>query len=115
MFDEGGRITACNRSAEALFGHSGDSLTQLNLADLFAPESQPAVRDYLNGLTRADVASPLDQGRDVLGRARAGGLIPLSMTMGRTQADGPNFFSVFRDLSPRPTCWRGSAMKSECR
>ncbi|MEO6946356.1 MAG: PAS domain-containing protein [Nitrobacter sp.] len=100
MFDEGGRITACNRSAEALFGHSGDSLTQLNLADLFAPESQPAVRDYLNGLTRADVASPLDQGRDVLGRARAGGLIPLSMTMGRTQADGPNFFSVFRDLSP---------------
>ena len=30
---------------------------------------------------------------------RGGGLIPLSMTMGRTQAHGPNFFAVFRDLS----------------
>jgi PAS domain S-box-containing protein len=94
MFDEGGRITACNRSAEALFGHSGDSLTQLNLADLFAPESEGAVRDYLNG-----VASLLEHGREVLGRVREGGLIPLSMTMGRTQIDGPNFFAVFRDLS----------------
>jgi signal transduction histidine kinase len=35
----------------------------------------------------------------VLGRVRGGGLIPLSMTMGRTQAQGPNFFAVFRDLS----------------
>jgi PAS domain S-box-containing protein len=99
MFDEGGRITACNRSAEALFGHPGDSLTQLNLADLFAPESQGAVRDYLNGLAGDGVASLLDHGREVLGRVREGGLIPLSMTMGRTQAEGPNFFAVFRDLS----------------
>ena len=28
-----------------------------------------------------------------------GGIIPLSMTMGRTRPDGPNFFAVFRDLS----------------
>jgi len=35
----------------------------------------------------------------VLGRASRGGIIPLSMTMGRTRADGPNFFAVFRDLS----------------
>ena len=99
MFDESGQITACNRSAEALFGHSGGDFTKLNLADLFAPESQPAVRDYLNGVMSAGVASLLDHGREVLGRVREGGLIPLSMTMGRTQASGPNFFAVFRDLS----------------
>jgi PAS domain S-box-containing protein len=99
MFDESGRITACNRSAEALFGHPGEDLTQLSLADLFAPESQPAVQDYLNGVKSAGVASLLDHGREVLGRVREGGLIPLSMTMGRTQAHGPNFFAVFRDLS----------------
>jgi PAS domain S-box-containing protein len=99
MFDGRGRITACNRSAEALFGHSGDSLTRLDLADLFAPESQGAVRDYLNGLAGDGVASLLEHGREVLGRVREGGLIPLSMTMGRTQIDGPNFFAVFRDLS----------------
>ncbi|MBS0529286.1 MAG: PAS domain-containing sensor histidine kinase, partial [Proteobacteria bacterium] len=99
MFDETGCITACNRSAEALFARTGENLTQLNLAELFAPESQPAVFDYLNAVKGAGVASLLDHGREVLGRVREGGLIPLSMTMGRTQADGPNFFAVFRDLS----------------
>jgi PAS domain S-box-containing protein len=99
MFDESGRITACNRSAEALFGHSGDSLTQRNLTGLFAPESQGAVRDYFSSVAGDGVASLLDHGREVLGHTHEGGLIPLSMTMGRTQTDGPNFFAVFRDLS----------------
>jgi PAS domain S-box-containing protein len=99
MFDAEGNLNSCNRSAEALFGYDGADLVQRNLAELFAPESQPAVRDYLAGITSADAASLLDHGRDVLGRVREGGLIPLAMTMGRTRADGPNFFAVFRDLS----------------
>jgi signal transduction histidine kinase len=72
---------------------------QRNLTELFAPESQPAVLEYLEGIKGADAASLLDHGRDVLGRVREGGLIPLSMTMGRTRPDGPNFFAVFRDVS----------------
>ena len=47
MFDAEGNINSCNRSAEALFGYDGDELVQRNLADLFAPESQRAVLDYL--------------------------------------------------------------------
>lgn len=99
MFDAEGNISSCNRSAEALFGYDGAELVQRNLAALFAPESQPAVLDYLGSLEGAGVASLLEHGREVLGRVRGGGLIPLSMTMGRTQAHGPNFFAVFRDLS----------------
>jgi PAS domain S-box-containing protein len=99
MFDAEGNLNSCNRSAEALFGYDGADLVQRNLTELFAPESQPAVRDYLAGITSADAASLLDHGRDVLGRVREGGLIPLAMTIGRTRADGPNFFAVFRDLS----------------
>ena len=99
MFDAEGNINSCNRSAEALFGYDGAELVQRNLAELFAPESQPAVLDYLGGIKGANVASLLDHGRDVLGRVRGGGLIPLSMTMGRTRPGGPNFFAVFRDLS----------------
>jgi PAS domain S-box-containing protein len=99
MFDAEGNINACNRSAEALFGYDGDELLTRNLDDLFAPESQRAVRDYLQGIKQGDTASLLDHGRDVLGRASRGGLIPLSMTMGRTRPDGPNLFAVFRDLS----------------
>ncbi|MBR0874377.1 PAS domain S-box protein [Bradyrhizobium tropiciagri] len=99
MFDAEGTIHSCNRSAEALFGYDGEELTKHNLADLFAPESQRDVLDYLASLKSAGVASLLDHGREALGRVRQGGIIPLSVTMGRTRADGPNFFAVFRDLT----------------
>jgi PAS domain S-box-containing protein len=99
MFDAEGNINSANRSAEALFGHGGDELARRNLADLFAPESRHAVFDYLAAIKSSGVASLLDHGRDVLGRESKGGIIPLSMTMGRTRPDGPNFFAVFRDLS----------------
>jgi PAS domain S-box-containing protein len=99
MFDAEGNISSANRSAEALFGHDGDELARRNLADLFAAESRHAVFDYLAGIKQAGVASLLDHGREVLGRESKGGIIPLSMTMGRTRPDGPNFFAVFRDLS----------------
>src|SRR5206468_595524 len=99
MFDAEGNIHAANRSAEALFGHDGDELARLNLAELFAPESQHGVFEYLAGIKASGVASLLDHGREVLGRESKGGIIALSMTMGRTRPDGPNFFAVFRDLS----------------
>jgi PAS domain S-box-containing protein len=99
MFDAEGNLNSCNRSAEALFGYDGDELVQRNLSDLFAPESQRVVMDYLESIKGAGVASLLEHGRDVLGRASRGGILPLSMTMGRTRHDGPNFFAVFRDLS----------------
>jgi PAS domain S-box-containing protein len=105
MFDAQGNLNSCNRSAEALFGYDGDDLVQRNLSELFAPESQRVVQDYLQSIRGDGVASLLDHGREVLGRVREGGLIALSMTMGRTQAHSPNFFAVFRDLS--------SAKKSE--
>ena len=99
MFDEQGNVTACNRSAEALFGYDGAEFVDRNLADLFAPESQHGVFEYFAGVKSAGVASLLDHGRETLGRVRQGGFIPLSLTIGRTRADGPNFFAVFRDLS----------------
>jgi PAS domain S-box-containing protein len=99
MFDAEGNITSCNRSAEALFGYNFKELAHRHLTELFAPESQRLARDYLESIKGADIASLLEHGRELLGRARQGGLIPLSMTVGRTRPDGSNFFAVFRDLS----------------
>jgi PAS domain S-box-containing protein len=99
MFDAEGNLNSCNRSAEALFGYDGDEFVRRNLVELFAPESQRVVMDYLESIKGAGVASLLEHGRDVLGRASRGGIIPLAMTMGRTRHDGPNFFAMFRDLS----------------
>jgi PAS domain S-box-containing protein len=99
MFDAEGNVNSCNRSAEALFGYDGEALVQRNLADLFAPESQRVVSDYLESVKSSDASSLLDHGRDALGRVRDGSIVPLSITIGRTRADGPTFFAVFRDLS----------------
>ncbi|WP_398474904.1 PAS domain-containing protein [Tardiphaga sp.] len=99
MFDAEGNINSCNRSAEALFGYDGELLTQRNVVDLFAHESRRNVADYLDSVKQAGAASLLDHGREALGQVRAGGLVPLSMIIGRTRAAGPNFFAVFRDLT----------------
>ena len=72
MFDAEGNINSANRSAEALFGYDGDELARRNLADLFAPESQHAVFDYLASIKSSGVASLLDHGREVLGPREPG-------------------------------------------
>jgi PAS domain S-box-containing protein len=99
MFDITGKIHSCNRSAEALFGRDGATLTQSSLVDLFAPESLRDVQDYFEAIADATVSSLREHGREVLGRVLGGGLLPLTMTMGRTTPDGPNFFAIFRDQS----------------
>jgi len=101
MFDGDGRISACNHSAEALFGYQGTELLRQGFTELFAPESRQTVTDYLAAVRDAGAASVLDRGRDVLGRVRGDGLIPLSMIVGRTRPGSPNFFAVFRDRSQR--------------
>ncbi|MGH6779233.1 MAG: histidine kinase dimerization/phospho-acceptor domain-containing protein, partial [Bradyrhizobium sp.] len=100
MFDASGNIHACNRSTEALFGQDGNELSRRNLAGLFAPESRRVVLDYLDSVRGAGAASLLEPSRDVLARVGSkGGIMPLSMTIGRTRPDGPHFFAVFRDRS----------------
>jgi PAS domain S-box-containing protein len=97
-----GCINSLSRSAEALFGRDAGDLTGRPFVDLFAPESQRVAGDYLDGLTRDGVATLLNDGREVIGRARRGGLVPLFMTLGRIGEDGDKFCAVLRDL----TSWK---------
>lgn len=99
MFDADGQIHSCNRSAEALFGYDGEHLTQQSLADLFVPESRGVISDCLDNIKGAAIATLLDNGREALAHVNGGGIVPLSVTLGRTRQDGPNFFAVFRDLT----------------
>lgn len=99
VFGEDGRVLSCNRSAEILFGRDDNEMATLTLADLFAAESQRDAQDYVTELKAAPVASLVRHDRDLLGRARDGHAIPLSMTIGRTRPGGPNLFAIFRDLS----------------
>ena len=99
MFDAQGNINSCNRSAEALFGYDGAELTQQNLAAC----SRRKARASSEIISKASTATALRACSKMAARfsavSAAAVSIPLSMTMGRTQADGPNFFAVFRDLS----------------
>jgi PAS domain S-box-containing protein len=97
VVDRDGMIAASNHSAEALFGYESHEITNRSFVDLFAPESHRAAREYLDGLVRAGVASVLNDGREVIGRVREGGLIPLFMTIGRVAEN--KFCIVFRDIT----------------
>jgi PAS domain S-box-containing protein len=98
VLERDGRIVSLNRSAEALFGYDNHELSGRPFAELFAPESRRAALDYLEGLSLNGVASVLNDGREVIGRVREGGLIPLFMTMGSI-AGGGKFCAVLRDIT----------------
>src|SRR5215213_5196724 len=97
--DRDGLVLTFNRSAEALFGYEYHEMARRAFTELFAPESERTARDYLDGLVKNGVASVLNDGREVIGRVRQGGLIPLFMTMGRIGDGMPKFCAVLRDIT----------------
>jgi PAS domain S-box-containing protein len=99
VVDREGLILTLNRPAEALFGYEYHEIARRPFTELFAPESERLARDYLDGLITNGVASALNAGREVIGRVRQGGLIPLFMTMGRIGEAGLKFCAVLRDIT----------------
>lgn len=99
LFDRSGAVTSSNRSAQVQFNIPANDFLSQNVADLFAMESQRIVLDYFESIDQQTASTPADHGREVLGRTRIGGFVPLSMTMGKIGHDGERFFAVFRDLS----------------
>jgi PAS domain S-box-containing protein len=99
LLDREGRVLGMNRSAEALFGFDSNEIEGRHFSVLFAPESHRAAADYLDGLAVNGVASVLNDGREVIGRVREGGLIPLFMTLGRVGEGSEKFCAVFRDIT----------------
>jgi PAS domain S-box-containing protein len=101
--DAQGRILAVNRSAEALFGFDQNEIAGEPFTVLLEPDSHPAALDYLEGLKTGGVATIMNDGREVKGRERHGGRIPLFMTLGRMgSGDGARFCAVLRDV----TIWK---------
>lgn len=94
-----GTILSLNRSAEALFGYEQHEIQGESVTALLATESHIAILDYLEGLMAGGIYSLLN-GREVLGRVKQGGTIPLFLTMG-TISDGPEqkFCMVLRDMT----------------
>lgn len=101
--DEKGRILSLNGAAEALFGLSQNEVAGESFTTLLLNESHADALDYFEGLQANGVRSVLNDGRDVYGREKKGGRIPLFMTLGRISDDEPRrYCAVLRDL----TAWK---------
>ncbi len=129
ILDLNGRIVTLNRSGEALFGYDESEVVGQPITVLAAAESQGKVLDYFEGLKTDGVASLLNDGREITGRAKQGGLIPIFMTLSRVgpaQSDPAQqkFCALFRDMThwkkveeelqqARQEAERTSALKSD--
>ena len=98
VLDQDAHVQSVNRGAEKLFGYQSRELTGLPFASLFAPESQRDVDESLGSASKPRNGSPR-RGRDVIGRRREGGLIPLFMTLSRIDDDGDKLCAIFRDMT----------------
>ncbi len=104
VLDAAGCIMTLNRSGEALFGYDQNEVIGEPFSLLFDAESRAIAEDYLEGLKTNGVKSLLNDGREVVGRARQGGLIPIFMTLGRvssSHAEGKDlkFCALLRDMT----------------
>ncbi len=111
--DDRGLILTLNGAAEALFGLSQNEVSGESFSVLLHNDSHADALDYFEGLRSNGVRSVLNDGRDVQGREKKGGRIPLFMTLGRISDEEPRrFCAVLRDL----TAWkRAEAELTEAR
>ena len=100
VIDQSGRILSLNRAAEALFGYDQREVAGESFTQLLHTESHVAALDYLDAMRGDDMRAVLNDGREVLGRVRQGGAIPLFMTLGAV-GDGLDrkFCAVLRDMT----------------
>ena len=108
VIDGACNILSLNRSGEALFGRDRSEVIGKPFLSLFAPPDQDRAADYFEGLKSSATKSLLNDGREILVKARNGEAIPVFMTLGRLgpfagdapAADEPSrFCALFRDLT----------------
>jgi PAS domain S-box-containing protein len=126
LINADGAILGLNRSAETLFGYGRNQISGENFTLLLARDSHPAALEYFARLKAGPhEIGRQENGREVLGRSRQGGMIPLHLAIGQLgRGGGRKFCVVLRDLSrrkqaegaieeARDRAERGSQAKSE--
>jgi PAS domain S-box-containing protein len=91
-----GAILGLNRPAEALLGYSRNQVAGENFTRLLTRESHVAAIEYFARMQAGEEKG----GRDVFGRTRQGGVLPLHLSFGRLDKPaGDKFCAVLRDMS----------------
>jgi PAS domain S-box-containing protein len=101
--DKDGAIKDFSAGAEAIFGFRNAEVLKKLFISLLSPESATVVKDYLAGLDGEGLASVFNDGREVTGVVKQGGLVPLFLNIGRLQAGlSSHYCVVVRDI----TSWK---------
>ncbi len=108
--DGRGRIETANAGAETIFGFAAGDIVGRKLTSLMAKSSVRIVNAYLKSLGSGDMASILNDGREVVAVEKMGGEIPLFLTLGRLpvarQDTGGRLCAVIRDITQWKTTER---------
>lgn len=100
VLDPSGTVEKLNSSAEALFGYDSEEMKDRPFTDLLAEESRSEAETYLEGVSGSGMESLLNDGREVTGRVKQGGEIPLFLTLGVIGTrETPKYCAVVRDLT----------------
>jgi PAS domain S-box-containing protein len=99
VLDGRGLIMSASRAAGTLFGYAPDELVGRAFSDLFAPECVEAAYDCLEGSRHEAAVQKHSGSREIVGRTREGAMIPMIMSMGRTDERSDQVGVVFRDMS----------------
>lgn len=104
ILDEKGTILGLNGAAQALFGVEQNEIVGESFTHLLHRDSHAEALDYLEGMRSASgMRSVFNDGREISGREKKGGRIPLFMTLGRISDEEPKrFCAVLRDM----TAWK---------
>jgi PAS domain S-box-containing protein len=104
ILDEAGTLLGLNGAAQALFGVDENEMVGENFTQLLHRDSHADALDYLEGMRSASgMRSIFNDGREISGREKKGGRIPLFMTLGRISDEEPKrFCAVLRDM----TAWK---------
>ncbi|MBN8966415.1 MAG: PAS domain S-box protein, partial [Rhizobiales bacterium] len=98
VLDSEARIVSLNRGAETLFGYDSRDLTGEPFATLLEQDSRRVALEDLASSRRGN-GDMLPDGREVTGRRRGGGQVPLFMTVGQISGDEPKHCLIFRDIT----------------
>ena len=100
--DERGRVRKLNPRAEHLFGYAADEVLEEPVDGLLSEPYARRLRERWKTYVADGSGELLSCGREVLGRRKDGGVVPMEMSVAQLERDGERrFVVVLHDISAR--------------
>ncbi|MGE5516657.1 MAG: putative bifunctional diguanylate cyclase/phosphodiesterase [Bacteroidota bacterium] len=100
--DDQGRVRKINPRTVALFGYGMDEVLDEPVDGLLAEPYARQLRERWKGFVATGADGLISSGREVLGRRKDGGVVPMELSVAQLERDGERrFIVVLHDISAR--------------